>query len=150
MSSRGTVGRSSGSGEEQRCFVLHVCRAVLVSACSSALRPGVVPASSPGMQLPSVFLLPWRKGGNTGGPVWAHHDVRPERSKWVLMLLPPEPSDDASQSFWCGVGCRKAGAWKLWGSSSRKPSQEPFLVQLLQQCQERMHLFSNFVVFYFS
>lgn len=106
---------------EQRRFVLQVCRSLLVSACSSALRPPVVPASSPGMQLPSIFLLPWGRGRNTGVLVWACHDVRAERSKWILVLLPPKPSDDASQSFWCGVGCRKAGAWKLWGRLSREP-----------------------------
>lgn len=93
MSSQGAQQEGAvGLVREQRHFVLHVCRALLVSACSSALRPRVVPASSHGTQLPSIFLLPWSRGGNRGVPVWAHQDVRAERSKWVLMLFPPKPS----------------------------------------------------------
>lgn len=80
---------------EQKFFVLHICRALLVSACSTALRPRVVPASSHGVQLPSDFLLPWGRGG-TGVPVWAQHNARAERSKWVLMLLPPSMFPRAS------------------------------------------------------
>lgn len=70
-----------------------------------------------------------------------------KRSKWVLVLLPPKPSDDASQSFWW---CRCAGNQvpgnfglaqaenQVRASSCSAPAAVP-----------RMHLFSNFTVFSF-
>lgn len=73
------MGRSSGSGEGAQAFCSPCLQRAAVSACSSALSPSVVPAGSPGMQLPSVLLLPWSRGGNRGVPVWAHHDVRAEK-----------------------------------------------------------------------
>lgn len=108
---------------EQKFFVLHICRALLVSACSTALRPRVVPASSHGVQLPSDFLLPWGRGG-TGVPVWAQHNARAERSKWGFSCSCLHQCFPELLVVWI---CRKAGAWKLWGSSSRKPSQSLFL-----------------------
>lgn len=126
-----------------RHFALPVCRVLLVSACSSALSPSVVPASSPGMQLPSVLLLPWSRGGNRGVPVWAHHDVRAEKgaSGFSCSCL-QKPLDDAYQSFWW---CRCAGKQvpgnfglaqaenQVRASSCTAPAAVPRMQSLIQQ-----------------
>lgn len=99
----GVRGRSSRSGEGKRYFQLHVCRAMLVSACSSGHKPiwlqqlmwhlpALVAHSFPG-----CFLCPGAEKAIGVSLFKAYQYVWAERSRQVFMLL---PSEDASQSIW--------------------------------------------------
>lgn len=99
-------GRSGRSGEGAKIFStshLQSDASLFLQQwpqTSMATATSAAPASSRGSQLLRMFLLPWSREGDRGVPVWAYQYVWAERSKWVLMLLPSKPSEDASQSIW--------------------------------------------------